>query len=236
MEIVVVGGGASGLMAAIEAAGRGRVTVIERCARVGRKLAVTGNGRCNLTNLRLSAENYHGEDRDFPRPALEAFPVRDTLAFFRKLGLVTVAEPSGRVYPHSDQAGSVVDVLRFAALERGVDVLCGVCVREIRREGQGFRVICEDRELTCRYVIVAAGGAAGVRAGGRLPPAGGTGPHQDGDLPLPRPAENGKRLHPAPEGGAGAGVGGGDLPGGRRGGQPRGGAVYGFWRVGAGDL
>ena len=166
MEIVVVGGGASGLIAAIEAAGRGRVTVIERCARVGRKLAVTGNGRCNLTNLRLTAKNYHGEDRDFPRPALEAFPARDTLAFFRKLGLVTVAEPSGRVYPHSDQAGSVVDVLRFAALERGVDVLCGVCVREIRREGQGFRVICEDRELTCRYVIVAAGGAAGVRAGG----------------------------------------------------------------------
>ena len=120
MDTVIIGAGASGLAAAIEAAGRGSVAVLERAPRVGRKLAVTGNGRCNLTNLNMGPEHYHGEEPDFVLPALTAFGVGDTIAFFRSLGLITVSEPSGRVYPLSEQAGSVVDVLRFAASEAGV--------------------------------------------------------------------------------------------------------------------
>ena len=127
MDTVIIGAGASGLAAAIEAAGRGSVAVLERAPRVGRKLAVTGNGRCNLTNLNMGPEHYHGEEPDFVLPALTAFGVGDTIAFFRSLGLITVSEPSGRVYPLSEQAGSVVDVLRFAASEAGAQLRCGVC-------------------------------------------------------------------------------------------------------------
>ena len=166
MEIVVIGGGASGLAAAIEAAKYGSVTVLERSERVGRKLAVTGSGRCNLTNLDLAPERYHGEAPAFARPALERFDVEDTLRFFYRLGLVTVAEPSGRVYPHSDQAGSVVDVLRFGALERGVRLLCGEKVLAIRPEQGGFTVLTAGGSRRADRVIAAPGGAACPRAGG----------------------------------------------------------------------
>ena len=166
MEIVVIGGGASGLAAAIEAAKYGSVTVLERGERVGRKLAVTGNGRCNLTNLALAPERYHGETSAFARPALERFGAEDTRRFFYGLGLVTVAEPSGRVYPHSDQAGSVVDVLRFGALERGVRLACGERVLEIRPGRGGFTVVTESGPRRADRVIAAPGGAACPRAGG----------------------------------------------------------------------
>lgn len=121
MNVIVIGGGASGLMAAITAAKGGHsVTLLERQARVGRKLLSTGNGRCNLTNLNMGLPYYHGQDAAFIRPAFEALSLDATLDFFHGLGLLTTAEDNGRVYPYSDQAGSVVDVLRFAADAAGV--------------------------------------------------------------------------------------------------------------------
>ena len=116
MVIGIIGGGASGMAAALAAAENmdNEVILLERQARVGRKLQATGNGRCNLTNLHAMEGGYHGDAPDFSRAALEAFSPEMTLSWFSGLGLLTVAEPSGRVYPYSDQANSVVDVLRFA--------------------------------------------------------------------------------------------------------------------------
>ena len=129
MKVIILGGGASGLMAALSAArdARNTVTILERQSRFGRKLLATGNGRCNLTNLQLSPARYHGQDPAFAQAALTRFGVQDTLEFFRGLGLLTVAEDSGRVYPLSDQANSVLDVLRFAAEQAGVQTACGGC-------------------------------------------------------------------------------------------------------------
>ncbi len=98
MHVAIIGGGASGLVAAVTAAEGGHdVTLFERQARVGRKLLATGNGRCNLTNTQPLAGRYHGAEPDFARPALEAFPPAAARDFFRSLGLLTVEEPSGRV-------------------------------------------------------------------------------------------------------------------------------------------
>lgn len=166
MKVIVIGGGAAGLMAAVTAARDNRVTVLERAPRVGRKLAVTGNGRCNLTNLNMGVEHYHGEDPEFVMPALRRFGVGDTLELFRRMGLITVAEASGRVYPHSDQAGSVVDVLRLQAADLGVELRCEFFAHEIRPEKGGFRVLSDTEELFADRVIVAAGGAAGGNVGG----------------------------------------------------------------------
>ena len=165
--VVVIGGGASGMMAALSAAEQGhRVVLLERQQRLGRKLLATGNGRCNLTNTAASPAHYHGAEADFVRPALEAFGVEATLAFFHALGLLTVEEYGGRVYPLSNSANSVLDVLRFALDRAGVEQRCGCSAREIRRREQGYSVLTDGGTLEADALIVACGGCAGGKLGG----------------------------------------------------------------------
>ena len=166
--VIVIGGGASGVMAALTAAGDGqnRVLLLERQQRLGRKLLATGNGRCNLTNTRAAIENYHGEDRSFARSALARFTPEDTLAFFSSLGLLTEEEYGGRVYPLSNSANSVLDVLRFALDRAGVEVHTACRVAAVRREKGGFAVECENGRFFADALIVACGGAAGGKLGG----------------------------------------------------------------------
>ncbi len=167
MTILILGGGASGMMAALTAADRGcRVILVERQSRVGRKLLATGNGRCNLTNLHAAPEHYHGGDETFCRPALEAFGPGAALDFFADLGLLTVAEPSGRVYPFSDQANSVLDVLRFALEQRGVELHTGCEVKKIWKRRDGWLLKTTGGDFTGDKLIVAAGGMAGGKLGG----------------------------------------------------------------------
>lgn len=169
MKVLIIGGGASGMAAALSAAqdAGNQVTLLERQARVGRKLLATGNGRCNLTNRNLGAENYHGQTPRFVLPALARYGVEQTLAAFQTLGLVTVTEPSGRVYPFSDQANSVVDVLRFALEAAGVTIVCGCEVCEVKKKARGYqaRAVTGETYFGDR-LIVAAGGCAGRKLGG----------------------------------------------------------------------
>ena len=167
MKVCIIGGGASGLVAAITAAEQGNeVTLYERQARVGRKLMSTGNGRCNLTNMGCAPEHYHGADVAFIRPALDAFGANEAREFFSQLGLITVAEPSGRVYPFSDQAGSVLDVLRFRCGALGVATRTGAEVRRIRKRADGFMVETGEEKALLDRAIIACGGAAGAKVGG----------------------------------------------------------------------
>ena len=156
------------MMAALTAAEdpNHHVVLLERQQRVGRKLLATGNGRCNLTNIGATAANYHGEQPDFVRPALRQLPPTEVLALFRTFGLLTVTEESGRVYPLSDSASSVLDVLRFQLAQRGVELRCAAPAREIRREKGGFRVRTDEETLFADKLIVACGGAAGKKLGG----------------------------------------------------------------------
>ena len=171
MKVLILGGGASGLMAALSAAQdeQNTVTVLERQSRVGRKLLATGNGRCNLTNLDLSPEHYHGQDAGFARAALSRFDGNTTLDFFHALGLLTAAEPSGRVYPLSDQANSVVDVLRFAAAQAGVQLVCGFDAQNVKKKARGYQVTGADGSAYFGdKLIVACGGCAGKALGGTM--------------------------------------------------------------------
>lgn len=170
MVIGIVGGGASGMAAALAASENARAQIIlfERQARVGRKLQATGNGRCNLTNLNAHGGSYHGEEPEFAVPALDAMRPEETLQWFQKLGLFTVAEASGRVYPYSDQANSVVDVLRLALEKTNITLHTGTEVRKVRCSGEGFTVETEEESVYCDKVIVACGGLAGTKLGGSL--------------------------------------------------------------------
>ena len=170
MTIIIIGGGAAGMAAALAAAENpnAQIILLERQARVGRKLGATGNGRCNLTNLHALEGGYHGDDPTFARYALENFDPEKTLAWFRELGLFTVAEPSGRVYPYSDQANSVVDVLRFALDKPNISLVTGAEVMKVKRTATGFRVECENASYSGDKLIIACGGLAGTKLGGSM--------------------------------------------------------------------
>jgi len=170
MVIGIIGGGASGMAAALAAAENenAQVILMERQARLGRKLSATGNGRCNLTNLHAAQGGYHGEEKSFWRYALEAMPPEKTLQWFRQLGLFTVAEKSGRVYPYSDQANSVVDVLRFALEKPNIQVKLGFEAEKVRKTASGFQVESGEETLGCDKLIIACGGLAGTKLGGSM--------------------------------------------------------------------
>ncbi len=170
MVIGIIGAGAAGMAAALAAAENPGVQVelFERQARVGRKLQATGNGRCNLTNLNASGSSYHGTAPEFAKPALEAFGPEQTLAWFYELGLFTVAEASGRVYPYSDQANSVVDVLRFALQRPNITLHTAFEVQKLRRQEHGFCVSDGAQSIYCDRLIVACGGLAGTALGGSM--------------------------------------------------------------------
>ena len=170
MVIGIIGGGASGMAAALAAAENGdnQVILMERQSRVGRKLLATGNGRCNLTNLHALEGGYHGNAPEFVSFAISQFPPEAALGWFQKLGLFTVAEPSGRVYPYSDQANSVVDVLRFSLEKPNISLKLGFEVVKIKKTETGFRVEGGDETVQCHKLIVACGGLAGTKLGGSM--------------------------------------------------------------------
>ena len=170
MIIGIIGGGASGMAAALAAAENKEHTVIlmERQARVGRKLQATGNGRCNLTNLHAAQGGYHGEEAAFADFAIRKFGPEQILDWFRTLGLYTVAEDSGRVYPYSDQANSVVDVLRFALEQENIEVKLGFEVEKVKKTATGFRVESGEETVLCEKLIIACGGLAGTKLGGTM--------------------------------------------------------------------
>ena len=170
MVIGIIGGGASGMAAALAAAENpaAQVILLERQARLGRKLLATGNGRCNLSNLHAGDRGYHGTDASFADAAIEAFNPEATLSWFRSLGLFTVAEPSGKIYPLSDQANSVVDVLRLALEKENITVKTGFEVQKIRKDGNTFTLTDGIETVTCDKLIIACGGLAGTKLGGSM--------------------------------------------------------------------
>lgn len=170
MVITIIGGGASGMAAALAAAENpaSQVILVERQGRLGRKLQATGNGRCNLSNLHASQGGYHGDDASFSEYAISRFSPEAALSWFRSMGLFTVAEASGRVYPYSDQANSVVDVLRFALDKPNITVKTGLEIEKVKKIASGFRLEGGGETLDCDKLIIACGGLAGTKLGGTM--------------------------------------------------------------------
>ncbi len=167
MEIAIIGGGASGLFAAIAAKNENTsVTIYEKEKRVGRKILATGNGRCNMTNISAAEADYHGGDTAFMRGAINRFWVRETLDFFSEIGVLWKEEEEGKVYPYSDTASSVLDVLRRKVDEAGVKTECEFAVKSIGKNKDGF-VITDSlgNHRKCDKVIIATGGKAGSSLG-----------------------------------------------------------------------
>ena len=160
----VIGGGASGLLCALRAAQRHvgePILILEKADRVGKKLLVTGNGRCNLSHLNADASSYHGEDSEALINILfEKYNPDAVLDYFHRLGLMTAADSEGRVYPRSNLASSVLDVLRMRLSACGVQEQCGVNIRELRKTRGGYEIVTDDEIITAKKLVMAVGGKA----------------------------------------------------------------------------
>lgn len=166
IEVMVVGGGASGMMAAITAAEAGaRVLLVEKLNRLGKKLLATGNGRCNFTNTVQKEEYYHSVTDGFAWKVISAFDEKQVMAWFQKYGVLPMAR-EGYVYPRSAQAASVLQILQRMLTENGVMVHTEESLWDVlphwNRSGemQGYEVMTSSGKYLARQLILAPGGAA----------------------------------------------------------------------------
>lgn len=166
--LAIVGGGASGMAAALAASDQGvRVQLYESQNRLGRKLLATGNGRCNFSHKGFTVNNYHGSHPHFVREALSRFDEEDTLAFFESLGLAWTVDARARYYPQSLQAAAVLDVLRLSLDEAGVQVYTDTRITALRPKASGgFQLQWKGGSAHADAVIIACGGEAAPKLGG----------------------------------------------------------------------
>ncbi|MCI5954988.1 MAG: aminoacetone oxidase family FAD-binding enzyme [Lachnospiraceae bacterium] len=166
--IGIVGGGAAGMTAAIAAASRGaEVILFEGNDRLGKKILATGNGKCNLGNMDLGIEKYNTENPELLQGYLERFGTNETIAFFRKLGLL-IKQKNGYLYPVSEQASSVLDVLRFEiARLKEITVKTGCKIEKIEKDTKRnvFKIWNGNEAYSFDRVILTCGGKAAPKTG-----------------------------------------------------------------------
>ncbi|MBR6256166.1 MAG: aminoacetone oxidase family FAD-binding enzyme [Lachnospiraceae bacterium] len=162
-KISVIGGGMSGICAAILLARAGyKVTIYERQDRIGKKILLTGNGRCNLSNEDINSSFYQSPDNEKLKRVLDNMSISERDVFYKSLGIST-CNIRGGIYPVSRQASSVIDALRFTLRELNVNIVTGAKAISIRKD---LSIVFEDRNITApadaEAVIIACGGKAGV--------------------------------------------------------------------------
>lgn len=169
-DLIIVGGGASGLIAAITAKDFGiDVAIVEGTDRIGKKILTTGNGRCNISNncIKPPFINYHSSNNNFQFTALDKFSLEDTKNFFLSLGLPIVALPTGKLYPQSLQASSVVDILKMAMEDRNIPLYTNCKIKDIH-SGKKFKLSTTNEEhklFTANKIVLACGGKTAPKTG-----------------------------------------------------------------------
>lgn len=164
-EVAVIGGGASGLMASIASALAGADTIIlEHMDRVGKKILATGNGKCNYTNEVQGLSCYRGENPAFAVPVFRQFDQKKTVAFFREIGIEPKIK-NGYYYPASEQAASVLDVLRMEAAYTGVKEIVSCEIKAIKRQGDFFLIRTGTGDFRAKSIIFATGLFASPKSG-----------------------------------------------------------------------
>ena len=165
MRVIIIGGGASGLMAAITAArGGAKVTVLEHQNQVGKKILVTGNGRCNFTNTDQDLSHYHSENLLNMAIALKQFTYQDTILFFKELGIFS-KNRNGYLKPHSDAASAVLDVLGMECEHLKEKIACQIEVEAIEKKDDIFKVHTPGWTYEADKLILATGSKAAPATG-----------------------------------------------------------------------
>lgn len=163
-DLIVIGAGASGMMAAITAArANKRVCIIEKLDKAGKKILATGNGKCNFTNAVMHADCFHGE-KAFIKQILEQFSVEDCLAFFRSIGIYP-KNKNGYYYPNSEQASSVTTALLYELERLGVKISYETIINEITSEKDQVSVWTNKGLFSGKRVVIATGLLAAPKLG-----------------------------------------------------------------------
>lgn len=163
-DIAIIGGGAAGIMAAINIKRKNqekKVVVLERKDRILKKVLVTGNGRCNITNIRANISNYFSVNSDINKikNIINNFTAEDTIEFFENIGIICNEEVRGKVYPLSGQASSVVDALRFECEKLGIDFITDFYVKNIEKDIVKFKIFSENKKIiVANKILLATGG------------------------------------------------------------------------------
>ena len=161
MKVCVLGAGASGLMAAITAARNNEdVTILNNANKPGKKILMTGNGKCNITNLSMNESFYDDDCKTFVKDVLEVFAEKDTLKFFEGIG-VHIYDKDGYVYPLSNQASTVLNHMLLEVERLGINVVNECIIKDIKEN----TIICEDREVNFDKLIIATGGVTAKKSG-----------------------------------------------------------------------
>lgn len=165
--MIIVGGGAGGLAAAITAAKNGeKVTLLEQNSKLGKKILVSGNGKCNITNRYISPSRFHSQNPEFVSKVLEDYDFKTIESFFDSLGLPLVEGKGGQMFPMSMQAGTVVELLEYEATKLGVKMICDCEVENITKEGSHFIVETNLNTFQCKKLLLASGSPAAPQLGG----------------------------------------------------------------------
>jgi hypothetical protein len=166
MKVGILGGGAAGMIAAVAASRNGaEVYIIERLERVGKKLLATGNGRCNYTNSCIDINRYHSSNIEIVDKILGEFSLEDAVSMFRELGIEPWFDETGKVYPMSLQASSMIDVLREEYLRYGVVEICNERIISINKNGKRYDVETDKNKYIFDKIIIALGGKAAEKLG-----------------------------------------------------------------------
>ena len=165
-DVIIVGAGASGLTAGIQAARKGaQVLILEHMDQAGKKILATGNGKCNFTNEKQGIAYYNGKNPAFVLPAFGQFGLEETLRFFGELGIYPRSKRGGYYYPSSGQASSVLDVLLMECKRQKVRIAYQIGIREIRKEKEGFFFHTKQGVFQSDCCILATGGKSAKKTG-----------------------------------------------------------------------
>jgi hypothetical protein len=166
-DIVIVGAGAAGLMTAIQAGrlGSARIVLVDGARKIGAKILVAGGGRCNVTHHEVTEAAFAGGSRNAIRKVLKQFGVAPTIAFFAELGVKLEREETGKLFPTTNRARTVLDALLGAVKDTGVVLRHPFRVQAVERNGAAFRVVAAEGEIACRRVVLATGGQSLPKSG-----------------------------------------------------------------------
>ena len=165
--MVVIGGGASGLLASILISRKNmKVTLLEKSNKIGKKILASGNGKCNIGNINPALSFYHSNNPQFIEKVLKGYGAKEIMNIFKTIGIEIIEGEDGKLFPISLQASSVLDILEYEAKKFGVEIICNCNIKQILKNNNEFIIKTDDNSIIAKKILLASGSPASPQLGG----------------------------------------------------------------------